>query len=276
MTSESPSTLLFHCKIGERSPQVSNLPGRNTPLTLPPEILDKILDHVPTNKEGRRTLTSSALVATWWTGPSQRRLFSSVEIYGNNYDRWMNGVVLSGSKTHLLKYVRSLWHFCGLYYRMRELLVDSGDYFSALRNLHSLAFCNIWLEHLSEEESRICFSAFRETLTDLTLMTFGATFSGFVALVNYFPNITTLRLDSFVLEPDESPVPPLSRPLRGKLCVFDVQPGDLEFFNRFFQLSLEYEELVIDDSLSVFTETILQMSPSTIKFLRLTVELPCE
>lgn len=87
-----------------------------------------------------------ALVATWWTRPSQRRLFSSVAIQGGNYGRWMSGVVTPGPKVHLLEHVRSLWHSPGLEsklgYRMRHLPQDSGKYLSALRNLHSLTFHN--------------------------------------------------------------------------------------------------------------------------------------
>ena len=71
------------------------------------------------------------------------------------------------------------------------------------------------------------FSAFRDTLTYPSLETFTASFSAFVTLVDYFPNITTLRLRSFELEPDGGPVPSLSRPLRGKLYVREVRASRL-------------------------------------------------
>ena len=88
----------------------ANLPDPNSLATFPPEILDEILEKISANREGRSTLITCALIATRWTGPSQRRLFSSVEIYDRNYERWMNGVVLSRSKARLLKHVRSLQH----------------------------------------------------------------------------------------------------------------------------------------------------------------------
>ena len=254
-------------------------------MTLPPEILDKILGHIPTDDEGRPTLIACALVATWWTGPSQKRLFSSILIDEGNYQRWMNGVVLSRSKIRLLGHVRSLLHCRGDFgakYRMRDLPHDSGGYLSALRDINSLILLNIAVEHVSEEQFHICFSAFRETITHLSLSTFATSFSAFVTLVDYFPNITALELDSLALEPDEGPVPPLSRPLRGKVHVHyadHVQADFLEFHSRFAKLDLEYEELVVDSSCPMDEkplENVLQMSAATIKFLRLTTELQCE
>ena len=260
-----------------RSPQCSSLPGLNTSVLLPPEILDKIFEWIPTSREGRPTLIACALVATRWTGPSQRRLFSSVEIDEYNYRRWMKGVILSGSKAHLLEYVRSLRHSHGRDHRMRDLPRDSGKYFSALHNLHSLTFYQTRIEHISEEKFHTCFSAFRKTLTHLSLDTFTTSFSAFVTLVDHFPNITTLQLHSFVLEPDGGPVPSLSRPLRGKLHIHSVQANRLEFFNRFAKLDLEYEELVITGTPFMYKETefmesALQISANTVKFLSLTTE----
>ena len=43
-----------------------------------------------------------------------------------------------------------------------------------------------------------------------------------------FPNITTLRLGLFSVEPDEGLIPWLSRPLRGRICLH-VRPGCAEF-----------------------------------------------
>ena len=257
-------------------------PDSNTPVTLPPEILSKILDQIPTSNKGRRTLISCALVATWWTGPSQRRLFSSVEINESNYRQWVDGVVLSGSKEHLLEHVRSLGdrHILGKNYRMRNLVDDSGGYFPGLRNLHSLAFSYITVEHMGEGEFHTCFSAFRETLTSLSFDPFTTSFSAFVTLVGYFPNLTTLRLHSLTLKPDEGPVPQLSQPLRGKLHLHEASTDSLEFFRRFAKLDLEYEELAIDTlpglTRSGFMQVALRVTPSTVKILRLGAELECK
>jgi hypothetical protein len=163
---------------------------------------------------------------------------------------------------------------------MRDLPRDSGEYLSGLHNIHSLTFFDIKVDHISEELFHTCFSAFRETLTYLSLEAFATSFSAFVTVVDYFPNITTLQLSLFDLSPDEGPVPPLSRPLRGKVQVFEVRGHCLEFFDRFGKLDLAYEELVINSpflSLTAkFLESAFQVGTSTVSFLRLTVDIQCE
>lgn len=250
-------------------------------MTLPPETLDEALGHIlPTTKEGRRTLIACALVATWWTGPSQRRLFSSISIHENNHERWMDDVVLPRSSPHLLEHVRTLNYRRGspiiARYPIRDLTRDSGEYLSGLRNLRSLTLSNVRLEHIGEDGFRTCFSAFRETLTDLFLENFATSFSAFATLVDYFPNIRTLRLHLSVLEPDGRPAPSLSRPLRGKIHFDCVQDDSFEFSNQFSKLDLEYEELVVASSIRFvetrYLQSALQISASTVKVLRLMVE----
>ena len=239
-----------------------------------------VFERIPTNEE-RRTLIACALVATWWTEPSQRRLFSSVKIRHDNYERWMNGVVYSGSKDRLLGYVRSMWHSVNPFtrddeqFRMQILPGFSGEYLSALHNLRRLMLRLIIVEHIREEGFRTCFSAFRETLTYLSLGGFTtAPFSAFVALVDYFLNVTTLQLEpAFASILEEGSVPAFSRPPRGRLIVYEVQVDNLGFFNRFASLDLEYEELIIASHFpfmgTKFAESVLQISTSTVKFLKL-------
>ena len=193
----------------------------------------------------------------------------------------MKGVVLPGPKSHLLEHVRSLWQSRGLScrtkYRMRDLPQDSGEYLSALPNIRHLTLFNARVEHISEEGFHYCFSAFRGALTYLSLDTFATSFSAFVTLAGYFPNIRTLQLRYLILEPDERLVPPLPRPLRGKIHIH-AQPNGLKFFDRLAELDLEYEELVIVPSYHAvetrFLESVLQISTGTVKFLRLIPQLP--
>lgn len=252
---------------------------------LPPELLDKIFGEFPTDGQGRSTLISCALVATWWTGPSQRRLFSSVTIVKENYRKWMDGVVLSGSKTHLLPYVRSFVHFDRLNggddsYPMRNLKKDSGEYLSALCNLRHLTFPYITVELIGDEAFHTCFSAFRETLTELSLNTILTSFDAFVTLVDYFPNLATLRLGWLTPKPDEGPVPPLSRPFRGTICICHPAGFDLlRFIDRLAELDVEYDGLFIESPFVAREKplkSILQLSSGTVKYLRLTVPLPGE
>ena len=252
-------------------------------VTLPPEILDKILEHIPTSREGRPTLNACALVATWWIGPSQRRLFSSVSIYNENHQQWIDDVILSRSKTLLLQCAHSLRHHRslgeGAMYPIQDLPGDSGEYLSALQNIRNLELVHIRIERLSQAEFDTCFSAFRGTLTNLTLWNFTASFDAFLTLVDYFPNIVTLRLSPSGLEPDEGPVLPLSRPLRGKLHVSYATQNCLGLIDRFAMLDLEYAELVVDSISGAPTEflgRILRLSPDTVEYLRLTIPFRCE
>ena len=256
-------SFFFATDLTKNSPQGYSSPKPEASVILPPEILDKILEYISANWEGRPTLVACALVATGWTGPSQRRLFSTVSIGEGSYQRWMNGVILSGSKTRFLRYVRSMVHS----------LRDCGEFFSALHNLRSLTLYN--LQRIRTEEIPACFSAFRETLTDLSLCDFTTSFSAFVTFVDYFPNVTTLRLGPSRLVPDERPVPPLSRPLRGKVWVRAVRFGCCNLLNRLADLDLEYDELFAEacgegrGGREIIMETILRISPGTVKYLRL-------
>ena len=67
---------------------------------------------------------------------------------------------------------------------------------------------------------------------------------------------------------------------RGKMHVHEVVPDGVEFSHRFAKLDLEYEELVIDTPFLYmrmgFLESAPQISPSTVKFLKLTSEIACK
>jgi len=243
---------------------------------LPPEILDGVLQHIPADREGGPTLIACALVATWWAGPSQRRLFSSVSVLDKNSQRWMNGVVHSRSKIRLLRYVRSLL-LERRGYPLENFPGDFRDSLPALRNLRTLSLGYITIEDMDGEAIHTCFSAFRETLTELSFGLVVTSFSTFVTLVGYFPNVTTLRLGSFTLTPDEGPVSPLPRPLRGKISIHDIHYHCQELVNRLAKLDLEYDELVIEpfsEMEAVVLESLLQLSARTVKRLRLKADFP--
>jgi len=267
-------------KSSERSPRGSNLSNLNGSMILPPEILDGILEHVPTSPmSGQSTLIACALVATWWTGPSQRRLSPSVLINTSNYQRWMNGVVSSRSKAQLLEHVR--WLSLNQL-QMRGLSQDHGQYLPALCNVRGLKLFSAEVKHISEAQFQPCFSGFRGTLTYPFIDYIFASFGAFVALVDYFPNLRTLELRMYGLGRDEGPVPPFSRPPRGRLHVHPSSGDPSELLSRFAKLDLEYEVLVIEPLTSRyldrprFLESALQISPNTVKYLTMTDELQSE
>ena len=150
---------------------------------------------------------------------------------------------------------------------MQKLAEDSGEYLSALHGVRSLELYSISIGPISQEDLRNCFLAFSETLTDLTLNNFATSFSGFVTLLDHFPNLTALKFRKFTVSPDEGPVPLLSRPLRGKIYVGFLYADCREFFSRFAELDLEYEELVVSSWMQA--ESVLRLSTGTVKYLRL-------
>lgn len=105
---------------------------------------------------------------------------------------------------------------------MKYLPRDSGEYLSALCNLHSLDFVHSIAEPITEEGFHTRFSAFREAPTELSLQFTLTSSNMFVTLIDYFPNVTTVRLGPFSLNLDEVPVLPLSRPLRGKVPIYPL------------------------------------------------------
>jgi len=162
---------------------------------------------------------------------------------------------------------------------MRNLPKYSGEYLSALNDIHTLELFEIKIQQISEREFHTCFSAFRETLTHLALEFFDTSFSAFAALVDYFPNMTTLWLGSFDVKPDEGPVPSLSRPLRGRISLGCASSRCAEFFDRLAKLDPEYEELVFESGRRVETqlaESFLRLCANTVKYLRLTAKLDRE
>ena len=194
----------------------------------------------------------------------------------------MDSVALPNPQSHVLRYVRSfsLGSDGETEFSMENLAMNSGGYLAALHNLRSLTLIDISIVPIGEEAFHTCFSAFRESLTELSLEFFSASFSMFVALVGYFPNVTTLRLELFALHPYEGPVPPLSRPLRGELYLRWTNSYWQEFVNRFSKLNLEYDRIVVDFGLLTVgaeaLETSLQLNTSGLKCLRLEARLQRE
>lgn len=249
---------------------------------LPPETLSNVLERIDLNREGRQTLIACALVATWWVGPCQRRLFSAVSIDEENHQRWMDGVVLPSPKTRLLQHIRSLLLGSdgGTECPTQSFAGNFGSFLSALRNLRSLTLRDISIVSIGEEAFHTCFSAFRESLTELSLERFNTSFNVFATLVGYFPNVTTLRLEILALDVDEGPATPSSLPLRGEIYIRYTPIDWQEFANRFTKLNPEYDRMVIDarpfmEELGPFMvetaplESILQLSASSVKYLRL-------
>lgn len=156
---------------------------------------------------------------------------------------------------------------------MRDLPQDAGEYLSALRNIRNLSLCDFTIEYIGEEVFHTCFSVFRETLSQLSLFRVAMSLNMFVTLVGYFPNITRLRLGPSKLQLDEGPVPSLPQPLRGEICLYNIDFDSRRFIDRMAGLDMKYDTLIVKSSYSAALVSILQLSPNTIKYLSLEIAL---
>ena len=91
----------------------------------------------------------------------------------------MSAVVLSGSETHLLEYIRLLRHCrildMGSVYSMQNLLKDSGEYLSALCNVRSFKLAKIRIEHIKTEKNFAVISQHSMKSSPISLSNFFAT-----------------------------------------------------------------------------------------------------
>ncbi|KAF9645195.1 hypothetical protein BDM02DRAFT_687955 [Thelephora ganbajun] len=201
---------------------------------LPEELLDEIFGHLP--PDDRQSLQNCSLVAKSWLQPSRRLLFARIFIRPATYQSWLDNI--SPTNTGLLRHARSLKYLvggggCGV-----SLLRDHLPSFFQLQQL-AFSFTNI--------EPTICdhlewLSAFQHTLSSLSLTQVSITWSAFVALIGYFPNLRDLHLSEMSLQVDDRPIPPLPHALRGRLSItfWDVMGLPVD---RLVGLKLEYEGL---------------------------------
>ncbi|KAF9645595.1 hypothetical protein BDM02DRAFT_493178 [Thelephora ganbajun] len=209
---------------------------------LPEELVDKILGHLP--PDDRWSLENYSLVSKSWLQPSRRLLFARIIIESTTYQSWLDNI--SPTNTGLLRHVRSLTYYhiggdeatgsrCGVY--------ALRDYLPSFFQLQQLTL------YIMNIEPTICehlewFSAFQHTLSSLSLSLVSITWSAFVALVGYFPNLRDLYIYEPSFQVDDRPVPPLPHPLRGRLVVISGRVTEFPI-DRFVGLKLEYEELVM-------------------------------
>ena len=211
-------------------------------MNLPHELLDEIFSYIP--PDDRKSFRVYSLVARSWVSPAQRRLFSSVVITMDNYQPWKDNI--SPANTELLNHVRSLLYFTtGRSPSWKSLSInDFFDYLPSFRCLQHLTLCGVHIK-LDISEQLEVFSAFRHTLSTLTLSALFLTWRTFTTIVNYFPDMRDLTVLHIVWELHHRQAPPLSRPLRGRLSIDMHQDQGLPIFaNRLSGLDVEYDELL--------------------------------
>ena len=212
-------------------------------MRLPQELIDEIFSYIPLND--LQTFRNFSLVAKAWVHRSQRRLFHTVSISKSTYDSWVDNI--SPTNLELLHHVRSLTYTLGTTARVRfpGYRIDSlGDYLPSFRNLETLVLASTDLPSGVSQQIEN-FSAFRHTLSSLSLWSCYVSSGAVITLVNYFPNLIDLQLRAPMHRVDYKPSPPLLRPLRGRLCVQKFKIYDLPVLDRLSDLPPELDELII-------------------------------
>ncbi|KAF9647254.1 hypothetical protein BDM02DRAFT_3117393 [Thelephora ganbajun] len=206
---------------------------------LPEELLDEIFSHLPS--DDRQSLQDCSLVSKSWLQPSRRLLFVRVVVDSITYQSWLDNI--SPTNTGLLRHVRSLtYHSTG-----GDQATDSRygvyalrDYLPSFFQLQQLILRLAVIKPTAYEHLE-WFSAFQHTLSSLYLGRVSITWSAFVALVGYFPNLRDLSIFRTSFQVDDRPVPPLPHALRGKLSI--ISRGVMECpVDRLVGLKMEYEE----------------------------------
>ena len=207
-------------------------------MNLPLELLDEILSYLPPSKE---SLRNCSLVARSWLHPSRKRLFEEVLIQDTDRQSWLDNI--SPTNTELLQHVCS-FRFVSFdsseYFNIGDLYV----YFPSFRRLHTIELSDAHISSDIPEQIEI-FSSCQRTLSSLTLSIVSLPWRSFIALIDYFPNLRNLELLGLTFEDDNINPPPLSRPLRGKLCFYLVA-ATVAFSDWLFAgPGIEYDELVV-------------------------------
>ena len=237
-----------------------------SPMRLPTELIDEILDHLPSDDE--ESLRSCSLVAKSWLDPCQRRLFEAIIIDMDTYQPWFDNI--SPTNTELLRHVQQL-----MYVPMRKkdpryppyrIGDDFRVYLPSFCQLQYLIFGLVDIESIIPDHKNLFF-AFQHTLFALSLLRVSTTWNGLVTLLGYFPNLKNLEICEVSLDVDARPAPHLPRALRGRLFVRCDKEMDQEpLIDRFAGLKLEYEELVI---MGDYDQRLVAAVESTLKRLRI-------
>ena len=169
-------------------------PSSSEPLTMniPRELLDTILSNFPPDDQSSfPTLRSCSLVSKSWLEPSRRLLFANVSITPKNYPRWLENI--PPTNTGVLRHVRSLMFSSPRHELPAPRIGVPREYLPSLPQLRALSFHNVGIEHIVPEHID-SFSVFQHTLSSLSISHLSFTWSAFVTIIGYFPNLMALEV----------------------------------------------------------------------------------
>lgn len=217
-------------------------------MNIPRELFEEILSYLsPDNQYDQWWLQNCSLVAKSWANPCRRRLFKTVNICDETLLSWLDSIPPTNDE--LLRHTRSLsyvtntsgWHF-------GEHCVDVlRDYLPSFHQLQHLTLSSVQVPSDISEQVDM-FSAFRHTLSRLSLGNCYVTTSALVTLVNYFPRLDRVDLLYLWNGVDDEPAPPISHPPMQELHVSEFYPHRDAFhtFHRLSELGPLFDEVVLE------------------------------
>jgi len=237
-------------------------------MSLPPELIDKIVYNLTSDVQ---SLHSCSLVAKSWIHPSRRWLFKDVLISGDTHQRWLDRI--SPTNVELLHHVRSFTYTSdrNVWGGVTQYRIDSFHlYLPSLCSLESLGLSSMSLGPDVPQQIGL-FSTFQHTLSSLCLSSCHITSSALITLINYFPLLANLDLQSLTYTVVDGPVPRLSRPLRGRLVIADCKSAHRALFNKLSNPPPELDELALRRvDLPIFYDAVLGTHGGSTKSLKMT------
>lgn len=236
-------------------------------MTLPLELIDEIIRYLVHDV---RSLYRCSLVAKPWVHLCRKWLFQEVLLTRKTHQLWLDRI--SPRDIELLRNVRSFTYVSdpSVSNGITPYRIDSlYRYMYALGRLKSLGLSSMFLGPEVPQQIEL-FSAFQHTLTSLFLAGCYVTSNALITIINYFPGLTDLELQSLTYEAYGLPAPPLSRPLRGKLLIRECTTQCWALFNKLSNPPPELDELCLSSvQMSFFYDCILGAHGGSVKRLML-------
>jgi len=182
--------------------------------------------------------------------------------------RWV-GRILRGN-VELLRNVRSFRYPHDSDARFAPYWIASLHlYLPSLCRLESLGLYSVLFKSDILQTIGI-FSAFRQTLSSLSLVECRTTSNALITIINYFPLLVNLDLQALTRKTDRVPVSQLSRPLRGRLVIADCGTNNRAPFDKLSNPSPELDELILRQvHMPIFYDCLVGVNGGSVKHLEM-------
>jgi hypothetical protein len=211
-----------------------------TPMPLPPEIVDNIIDEVG----DLRTLKVCSRVAKSWVARSRTHLFRQVVLFSHRH--WQE--TMSVGDTSPARYTRSLTLAQGNITRGRWInTVNLHQFLPHLKDFQNVErlILDGWVpSRFSEGELKEHFSHFGERLRSLGLSGEEMTSDSFLFLLGLLPNLEDLHLREPVVGTRTKPVFAVSPKLSGRLT---IRAYTSSIFSTLCKLPLRFREICLHE-----------------------------